>query len=142
MLLHALIAKLGAFRALFSNKIHAIPLRELTGLHLRADLVKRFGPHDDEHQFDVRLWQLASARPWWRWILGNVLIEIVLIALLIGTVFGSHQWGGYVIGVAIPYYAITHFIAIRGFKKSRAEVEEEIGHKQALRRARIMKKAI
>ena len=126
MLFHALIGKLGAIRALFSEKVHAIPLRELTGIHRRADLVKQFGEHDEDNLFTVKLIGLLSGRRWWRWLFGNVLLEAVLIYLLIGTVFGNHQIGGIVLAIAIPYYALSQFIAIRGFKSARAEIEQEI----------------
>ncbi|MCF6198873.1 MAG: hypothetical protein L3J67_05655 [Hyphomicrobiaceae bacterium] len=137
LLLHSLLGKLGAFRALFMLKVHAIALRELTAIHRRADLVAKFGPHDDVYKFAVTLGQIMAARPLWRWIFGNIGLEAMLIYALLSMVFGNIAPDPWLAGGAALYYAVTHFLLIRGFSIVRPEIEEEIRHGETARRARL-----
>jgi len=137
LLLHALLGKLGAFRALFMPKIHAIALRELTAIHHRADLVAKFGPHDEAYSFTVTPRQIMATRPWWRWIFGNIALESVLIYALLSMVFGNIEPKSWLAGGAALYYIVTHFLLIRGFATVRPEIEEEIRHGEQLRRERL-----
>ena len=137
LLLHALLGKLGVFRALFQPKVHAIALRELTAIHRRVDLVAKFGPYDESYQFAVTPRQFLAARPLWRWVFGNVLLEALLIYVLLSMVFGNIAPNAWLVGGGMLYYAITHFLLIRGFSHVRPEIEEEIRHSEQLRRDRL-----
>jgi len=137
LFLHALLGKLGAFRAFFMPKVHAIALRELTAIHRRADLVAKFGPHDDAYKFTVTLGKIMAARPLWRWIFGNIALEAVLIYALLSMVFGNIAPNPWLAGGAALYYAITHFLLIHGFSIVRPEIEEEIRHSEMARRERL-----
>ncbi len=137
LLLHALLGKLGAFRALFMPKIHAIALRELTAIHRRTDLVAKFGSPDETYRFAVTPRQIMAARPLWRWIFGNIALEAVLIYALLSMVFGNIAPSPWLAGGAALYYALTHFLLIRGFATVRPEIEEEIRHGEKIRRERL-----
>ncbi len=137
MLLHSLLGKLGVLRALFEPRVHAIALRELTAINRRVDLEARFGPHDGEYRFATTPRKIFAARPWWRWIFGNIILEVGLIYALLGMVFGNISPNVTLVSLAAIYYALTHFLSIRGFKAVRVEVEEEIAFGEQARRARF-----
>ena len=141
MLLHSLLGKLGVLRAFLEPKVHAIALRELTAINKRADLEVRFGPHDGEFRFATTPREILTARPWWRWIIGNIVLEAGLIYALLSMVFGNIAPNIVLVGAAVVYYALSHFLLIRGFKTVRAEVEEEIAFGEQSRRARFDKLA-
>ena len=141
MLLHSLLGKLGVFRALFESKVHAIALRELTAINRRVDLEAHFGAHDGSYRFATTPSKILAARPWWRWIFGNIAVEAGLIYVLLAMVFGNIAPNMVLVGVALIYYALTHFLLIRGFKAVRFEVEEEIAFGEQARRARLDKLA-
>ncbi len=137
ILLHSLLGKFGVLRSFFDDKIHAIALRELTAINRRADLVARFGPYDDHFRFSVTPRQIFAARPWWRWIFGNIVLEAGLIYALLSMVFGNIAPNTALVVIAAVYYAIAHFLIIRNFKAVRPEVEEEIAHGEKMRRERL-----
>lgn len=137
ILLHSLLGKLGIFRALFDHKVHAIALRELTAINRRVDLEATFGPHDGEYRFSTTPRKIFAARPWWRWIIGNIVLEAGLIYALLSIVFGNIAPNITLVVVAALYYALSHFLLIRGFKAVRPEVEEEITFGEQVRRERF-----
>ena len=137
LLLHSLLGKFGVLRAFFDDKVHAIALRELTAINKRADLVAHFGPHDDRYRFAVTPRQILAARPWWRWIFGNMVLEAGLIYGLLSVVFGNIAPNIVLVGVAACYYALAHFLIIRHFKAVRPEVEDEIAQGEIMRRQRF-----
>lgn len=137
VLLHSLLGKFGVLRAFFDPKVHAIALRELSAINKRADLVARFGPHDDSYKFTVTPRQILTARPWWRWIIGNMALEAALIYALLSMVFGNIEPNIVLVAGAALYYAIMHILIIRAFKAVRPEVEHEIAHGEQLRRNRL-----
>jgi hypothetical protein len=136
VLFHALIGKLGALRALFGPKLHAIALRDLTGIPLRADLVARFGPHDDEHRFAATPAAVFAARPWWRWVFGNIALEAALILSLISVALGALPATPWIPVAAGLYTLVSHVLVFRQHRASLAEVAAEIAHKEAGKRAR------
>jgi hypothetical protein len=136
VLLHALIGKLGALRGLSEAKKHAIILRDLTGIPRRADLVARFGPHDADYLFDVPASAVLTARPWWRWIFGNVVLEAALIIALVAVALGALPATPLVPALAASYSLASHIIIFRGNRAAFREVEEEVAHKEAVKRAR------
>lgn len=141
VLLHGLIGKLAALRTLGLAKIPAVALRELTGLVHRSQLVARFGPHDEDFCFAATPAAVFAARPWWRWILGNMLLELALVLALIATALGSLPASPWLPAGAALYFALSQLIAIRAFRQSRAEVEEELAAKESHKRARRQNQA-
>ncbi len=141
ILLHSLLGKLGVFRAFFEPAVHAIALRELTAINKRADLVASFGHHDGSYKFKTTLSKILAARPWWRWIVGNIVLEAGLIYALLSIVFGNIAPNIALVSFAAVYYAVSHFLLVRGFKAVRHEVEEEITFGEQARRARLDKLA-
>jgi len=137
ILLHSLLGKFGVLRAFFDKKVHAIALRELTAINRREDLIARFGPHDEAYRFNTTFGHILAARPWWRWIIGNIVLEMALIYALLSVVFGNIAANIPLIVGAALYYAIMHFLIIRHFKAVRPEVEEEFAHGEQLRRDRL-----
>ena len=137
ILLHSLLGKFGVLRVFRDPKVHAIALRELTAINRRADLIDRFGPHDEAYKFTTTPRQILAARPWWRWVIGNMALEMVLIYGLLSIVFGNIAPNIILVVVAALYYAIMHIVIIRDFKAVRPEVEEEIAHVEKLRRERL-----
>jgi len=137
VLLHSLLGKFGVLRAFFDQKVHAIALRELSAINKREDLVARFGSHDDSYKFTVTARQILAARPWWRWIIGNMVLEAALIYALLSMVFGNIEPNIVLVAGAALYYSIMHILIIRAFKAVRPEVEREIAHGEQLRRNRL-----
>ncbi len=137
LLFHALLGKFGALRALGQPKVHAIALRELTAIGRRAELIDKFGPHDEAFRFNASPLQIIAARRWWRWIFGNMALEAVLIYALLSVVFGNLPPDIRLLAGGALYFAVTQFLLIRGFSRVRPEIEEEIRHGEELRRARL-----
>ena len=101
----------------------------------------RFGPHDGAYIFATTPRKIFAARPRWRWVFGNMVLEAGLIYALLSIVFGNIEANITLIAIATGYYALTHFLLIRGFKAVRTEVEEEIAFGEQARRARFGKLA-
>jgi hypothetical protein len=141
MLVHSLLGKFGMLSAFFHPKVHAIVLRELTAINRRADLEAIFGPHDGNYRFPTNMRQIFAARPWWRWIIGNIVLEMLLIYALLGGVFGNIAPNMGLVGIAACYYAFAHFLIARSFKAARPEIEEEMAFGEQKRRERFDKLA-
>lgn len=139
ILFHSFLGKLGVLKAFLDPQVHAIALRELTAIHKRVDLEAVFGPHDGAYRFTAPPGAILAARPWWRWIIGNLFLEAVLIYALLSVVFGNITPSLTLVIVAVGYYALAHFLVIRGFKSVRPEVEEEIAFGEQKRRDHLDK---
>ena len=137
LLFHSLMSKFWSLRAILGGHLHAIQLRELTGLHSRAMLEKHFGPHDGNYRFHVSTAQILAARPWQRWLTSNMAIELFLFLLMLGMVFGSIKASLPIILLTATYTLFTHVLAIVNFRKVRAEVEEEINHGEKMRMKKL-----
>jgi len=133
LLFHSLMSKFWSLRAIFGGHLHAIQLRELTGLHRRSELEKHFGPHDGNYRFQVSTAQILAARPWQRWLMDNMGLEIIFFLLMLAMVFGSLKTSLPVILLIAAYTIFAHIRAILNFRKVRAEVEEEINHGEQMR---------
>ena len=138
ILFHSLIGKLSALRALYSGKIHAIALRELTGIERRAELEQRFGAADENDLFALKPMQVLAGRRWWRWLIGNMALEALLFYWLLAMVLGSLPPSPAAPLVALIYWLVAHFISYKGFKISRPEVEAELAAKATRERERSM----
>lgn len=139
LILHGLIGKMASLRTAFARKIHAGILRQLTGIWDRAELIERFGPHDNNYYFPITsLKQVWFARRISRWIFGNLWLEIILVAALLYIVMGNAL--GYplqqtiIVGAGVLYFIINSFLTLKQSIRSKQQFEEEV---DVLRQQRI-----
>ena len=138
LILHGLLGKMASLRTFFSKTIHAGILRQLTGIWDRAELIQKFGDHDEEHYFTVTKAKIFKARHLSRWIFGNMWIEFILVAaslyIAMGNQVGSNLITSVIIGVGFVYFLISSILTFRHSVRSKAQFEEEI---DVLRRKRM-----
>ncbi len=141
LILHGLLGKMASLRTLFSKKIHAGVLRQLTGIWDRAELIEKFGPHDEEYYFSVTNAKILKARHFSRWIFGNMWLEFIIVAALLymamGNRIGSDLVHGGVVAVGLVYVVVGGVLTFRQSKRSKAQFEEEVEVLREKRRQRF-----